>query len=304
MKLAARDDRGLLDKLNDRPLSDCGEIGKLLRDLMDYCVFRATEESPETRKKIERAKEIHKQAEEVKELLLADAVNHRSPSGRIRTTLHIHEECIDLLIIGAGGHGQVVLDGVKPDGQVNVFGFIDSDPKLWGKRIKGVSVLGGLDRIPSLRDRGVSIGIVAIGDNADRLAMCKRVANMGLKLATLTHTSAVVARTATVGFGCFLAMGSHLGAGADVDHFAILNTGCMVDHECKIGLAAHICPGAVLAGRVEVGRRAFVGLGARVIQGVTIGPDAIVGAGAVVLEDVPAGATVVGIPAKIIKHKA
>ena len=50
--------------------------------------------------------------------------------------------------------------------------------------------------------------------------------------------------------------------------------------------------------RVEVG--ASIGGGATVLPGVLIGPGAVVGAGAVVTADVPAGATVVGNPARPI----
>ena len=62
-----------------------------------------------------------------------------------------------------------------------------------------------------------------------------------------------------------------------------------------------MCPGAMLAGRVRVGRGAFVGLGAKVIQCLNVGEGATVGAGAVVIRDVPEFATVVGVPARIIK---
>jgi maltose O-acetyltransferase len=48
--------------------------------------------------------------------------------------------------------------------------------------------------------------------------------------------------------------------------------------------------------RIEDG--AWLGAGAIVLPGVTVGDSAIVGAGAVVTSDVPAGATVVGIPAR------
>ena len=53
-----------------------------------------------------------------------------------------------------------------------------------------------------------------------------------------------------------------------------------------------------LGGTVTVGDGAFVGLGARVLPGITIGERATVGAGAVVHRDVPAGATMVGVPAR------
>ena len=47
---------------------------------------------------------------------------------------------------------------------------------------------------------------------------------------------------------------------------AIVNTAAVVDHECEVGEAVHVCPGALLAGRVRVGAGAFVGMGAKVIQ--------------------------------------
>jgi acetyltransferase-like isoleucine patch superfamily enzyme len=48
-------------------------------------------------------------------------------------------------------------------------------------------------------------------------------------------------------------------------------------------------------------RRAKIGANVTILPGVVIGEDALVGAGSVVVRDVPAGAVVVGNPAKIIK---
>jgi len=50
----------------------------------------------------------------------------------------------------------------------------------------------------------------------------------------------------------------------------------------------------------RIGRGAFIGVHCVILPGVTIGPRAIVGAGSVVTEDVPEGATVVGVPARMI----
>jgi len=49
---------------------------------------------------------------------------------------------------------------------------------------------------------------------------------------------------------------------------------------------------------ITIGADVWIGGGALVLPGVTIGDGAIVGAGAVVTRDVPAGATVVGNPAR------
>ena len=58
--------------------------------------------------------------------------------------------------------------------------------------------------------------------------------------------------------------------------------------------------GLELGRPVRIGRHVWVGGGALILPGVTVGDDAVIGAGSVVTRDVPAGATVVGNPARMI----
>ena len=51
---------------------------------------------------------------------------------------------------------------------------------------------------------------------------------------------------------------------------------------------------------IHIGRNVWIGGGAILLPGVTIGDDALIGAGSVVTRDVPAGATVVGNPARVL----
>ncbi len=53
---------------------------------------------------------------------------------------------------------------------------------------------------------------------------------------------------------------------------------------------------------IHIGKDASIGAGAVLRPGIKIGEKALIGAGAVVTKDVPAGAVVVGSPAKILKY--
>jgi serine O-acetyltransferase len=52
-----------------------------------------------------------------------------------------------------------------------------------------------------------------------------------------------------------------------------------------------------------VAEGAFIGSGARILGNITVGAHARVGAGSVVVKDVPSGATVVGVPARIVRQR-
>jgi sugar O-acyltransferase (sialic acid O-acetyltransferase NeuD family) len=206
-----------------------------------------------------------------------------------------------IVIIGAGGHGRVILDILRAANQYNPIGFIDGNTALHDHRIDGLKVLGNLTMLETLKFEGVTGAIVAIGNNGIRREYAERIDELGLELINAIHPSANIAANATLGKNIVIASGALVCAHCQIGNSAILNTGCIVDHESIIANAAHICPGAKLAGRVIVEGGAFVGIGATIIQNIRIGTGAVVGAGAVVINDVPPAATVVGVPAKIIK---
>lgn len=83
--------------------------------------------------------------------------------------------------------------------------------------------------------------------------------------------------------------------------------GIVIHPNSRIGPNCFILQQVTLAGGVDgapqLGGNVLVGSGAKLLGGVRIGDDTHIGANAVVLQDVPAGATAVGVPARIVARK-
>lgn len=207
----------------------------------------------------------------------------------------------DVVIVGAGGHGKVVLDVLLAEGKFRPVGFVDNNPTLLDSYVGGLPVLGPINALPRLRRQKIRKAIVAIGENETRLEQAAKLREEGFDLVTAVHPTAFVSPRAVLGGGVVVGPKAAVVTEARVGDLAIVNTSAVIEHECDVGEGAHVAPGAVIAGRVRVGRGAFVGIGANVIQCLRIGEFAVVGAGAVVIDDVADRVTVVGVPARPTK---
>jgi acetyltransferase-like isoleucine patch superfamily enzyme len=130
--------------------------------------------------------------------------------------------------------------------------------------------------------------------------------------------------------------GCRIGAESRIGPFVEIQRGASVGERCKIQSHTFICEGVEIHDEVFVGhgvmfvndkhprstsasgalqkdsdwellrtvveRGASLGSGAVVLGGVHVGAGALVGAGAVVTKDVSPGATVVGVPARMVAH--
>jgi acetyltransferase EpsM len=142
--------------------------------------------------------------------------------------------------------------------------------------------------------------VLGIGNNRLREKTAQIVVDHDKPLRKVISNSSSISKTAYIGNGVFVSRGVLVNALAQIEDYAILNTGCIIEHECIINCAAHIGPGAVLAGNVSIGRRTFVGANSVIKQGIKIGEDVVIGAGSVIINDVPNNSKMVGNPARMI----
>lgn len=209
-----------------------------------------------------------------------------------------------LLLIGGGGHAQVVASAAMAMGWT-LRGFFDDDPRAQLAQRRGVAHLGPLAALPGLSpatDASAAQPKLALAIGG--LAARERVL-AGLTLAyhayapIIVHPSAEIDPAATLAAGAFVAPRAVVNAFAHVSFHATINTGAIIEHECVIGVNAHVAPGAVLGGNVAIGDHTLVGLGSRVLPGVRVGQRCTIGAGAVVTRDIADGCVVVGVPARL-----
>lgn len=105
----------------------------------------------------------------------------------------------------------------------------------------------------------------------------------------------------TIGSGTYIGHHSHIHAVSDLT----IGSNCVIADNVLINNSEHI-KGNIqqisTRGPINIGNRVFIGQNVVILANVTVGDDAIIGAGSVVTKNVPAGATVVGVPARIISQ--
>lgn len=145
--------------------------------------------------------------------------------------------------------------------------------------------------------------ILGIGDNLQRVKTGRRIMEKGALIHNVIHPHSSVSAYFQLGTGNFISRNVSINTFSKIGDFCVLNTGCILEHECELGNGVHLAPGAVLAGNVKVGDLSFIGAGSVLKQGIHIGSNVIIGAGAVIIRDVPDNAIVAGNPGRRLNKK-
>lgn len=204
-----------------------------------------------------------------------------------------------VFIFGAGGLGSVALDVLRQTGRYAPAAFFDNDVEKHADEIDGLPVRGALSELLTLARRERAGVMVAIGDNANRVAIAEQVRGAGLRLVSAIHPSAAISPSAMVDEHVILGPRATICVHARIGAHAVISAGAIVEHDVCIGVGAFLQPAVRLAGGVTIGPGATLGIGATVIPGRRIGRGAFVAPGAVVIRDVPAHVGCAGVPGRV-----
>lgn len=220
----------------------------------------------------------------------------------------------NIVILGAGGDGLVIAEAIAHGAREGsnagalVAGFLD-DAYPTGGMFEGFRVHGGLDAWKDLDPAWTFVpAIQKVGDMARRAA---RLDGLGIpphRWATVIHPTAVVAASAKIGVGVYIAAFCSVQPRCEVADFASLRAGAALGHDALVGRHAYVGPNAVMCGRTRLGEGAHLGPGAVLLDNRQVGDFSVVGIASAVTKDVAPYSVAMGHPARRIgparRHKA
>jgi len=205
-----------------------------------------------------------------------------------------------VIVIGAGGHGRVLIDALKLL-NIEILGISDNDPTLEKKTIAGVPVIFGDQELQRHSPKDVYLvnGLGGVKDTSLRRNIYGKFKGLGFTFRQVIHPAAIISPDLFLAEGVQVMAGAVLQAGTHINENSLINTKASVDHDCLIGSHVHIAPGVTVCGNVTIEEGVHVGSGATIIQGVTIGAHSLIGAAALVRKNIPPGSKVFGVPGRI-----
>lgn len=209
----------------------------------------------------------------------------------------------NLIIVGAGGFGRVILSQCKGDASRGkdweLKGFLDDRQNILDGYKTDVGIIGSPDTYVPQPDDSF---IVALGNPKEKeryaTPLLKKKAYFINLCTELTRGDNV-----ELGKGNIFESKVYFGSDIRVDDFVTIGALTIIGHDVHIGSYAHISSFVMIGGWAEIGPGATIHPHATILPKVKIGEGATVGAGSVVVRDVPPGVTVLGNPARKFQFK-
>ena len=142
-----------------------------------------------------------------------------------------------LLILGAGGFGQMVKETALALGYENVV-FLDD-------AAKAEDVIGMCcDYV--LKHSEYPAAVAAFGNNKTRLFWTEKLLEEGYEVPVIIHPSAIVSPSAVLEPGCFIMQRAVVNTNTKIEKAALINSGAVVDHDSVVEKGAHVGLGSVV----------------------------------------------------------
>jgi len=203
-----------------------------------------------------------------------------------------------IVVMGAGGHGRSVADALELQMPGRLAGFVDDETSLIGTTVIEYPVLGTREWLwEQAQCQNVSVAI-GLGTSSVRRQFMAECETHGVRVLTVVHPTAVVAKSAHIGDGAVAMARAVISANAHVGRGAIIGTAATIEHDVEVGDFALVGPNVVTGGGAQIGDGALIGLNVQILPGIAVGNETTVGAGSIVCRNLPDHVVALGSPAR------
>lgn len=149
---------------------------------------------------------------------------------------------MELLILGAGGHGKVVQEAAEAAGEYGRIEFLDDHSDIAvGKLSDYEKYIGSF-----------SHALVALGNPTIRNQWQLRLATAGYQIPILIHPDAYISLSAAIDIGTVVMPKAVVQSNVRIGKGCIISAGAIIDHDAVVGDYCHINAGAIVAARSKV----------------------------------------------------
>jgi UDP-perosamine 4-acetyltransferase len=187
-----------------------------------------------------------------------------------------------IICLGAGGHAKACHHIIEDNGY-SIMGYLD--PRIDRQYLNGIPILGDDDALPYWLDKCCNY-FITVGQprNAHlRQTVFLRIYRHDkIEFPKFVSLYSTTDPSAFIGPGSIIMDNAHVGPDVYIGQQCIINTGTIIEHDCKIGAFTHLCIGSTIAGGTYIGAGCTIGTGTVIREGLVIPDNLLIPMGAVV----------------------
>lgn len=161
---------------------------------------------------------------------------------------------MNLLIVGAGGHGRCCYEIALRMNKFDKVSFVDDSFCLNAN----LPIVGKISDLKTLNEE-YECAFVAIGNNHIRETLLNELVNLNFKLVNLIDPSSVVSRNCSMKEGIVIFPNAVVDPDTTIENGCIISSNVSINHDSHIGSFTLIYSNSVVKARATVGKMVKIG---------------------------------------------
>lgn len=194
-----------------------------------------------------------------------------------------------ILILGAGGGCNLVVDILARTPQQRATLILDNNQATHNKSLMGVDVAGSFTLIEELWGEGKFDAVIStiVKDNAERQQIYEDISALGIPFTNIISDAANIRLNVTMGTGNLIISGCYLAPSVTIGNNNFLAAFTSIEHHSVVGSHCTFGPRFTASGKVIIGDKCKFGTGVFVEPFVNIGYNSTIASGAILTGHIP-----------------